>query len=83
LFNKLHFSFNQWSKSLSIEGRPFVFPDPKKFANPLDAYTEFVRFWIRLVRDVYALSNMPEIIGGEIRVLSITIDGKINVSVKP
>ena len=83
LFDKLYSSFNQWSRLLSIEGRPFVFPDPKKFANPLDAYAEFVRFWIRLVRDVCALSNMPEIIGGEIRVLSITTDGRINVSVKP
>jgi hypothetical protein len=39
------------------------------FANPLEAYTESVRFWIR---DVYALSNLPAIIGGEITVLSIT-----------
>jgi hypothetical protein len=83
LFDNLYSSFNQWSNEITIDGRPFVFPDVNKFATPLKAYTEFVRFWIRLVRDVYALSNLPEIIGGDITVLSISSTDELEFSIKP
>lgn len=59
------------------------FPDPEKFTNPLEAYSEFVRFWIRLVRDMYALSNLSEIIGGNISVLSISPTAETCFSTKP
>ena len=61
----------------------FRFPDKDKFVSSLEAYSEFVRFWIRLVRDVYALSNLPEIIGGDISVLSISPDGETRFSTRP
>ncbi|MCJ7559258.1 hypothetical protein MUO79_01405 [Candidatus Bathyarchaeota archaeon] len=83
LFDKLYSSFKKWSGELTIDGRPFVFPDSKKFVTALDAFSEFVRFWIRLVRDVYALSNLPEIIGGDISVLSISPSGETDFSVRP
>ena len=66
-----------------VYDQPFLFPDPSKFSNNIEAYSEFVRFWIRLVRDVYALSNVPETIGGEISVLSISPNGETRFSKKP
>lgn len=80
LFHNLYELFTQLEDRLRTEDRSFRFPDPDKFTNRLDAYVEFVRFWIRLVRDIYALSNLPEIIGGEILVLSISPTGESNFS---
>lgn len=68
--------------NLTIEGRRIRFPSPSKFANQIEAYSEFVRFWIRLTRDVYALSDLPEIIGGDISVLSLSPNGGHEISVK-
>jgi len=76
LFDSLH-------KKLTVRGRPFIFPNIPQFEHPLEGLSEFVRFWIRLVRDVYALSNLPEIIGGEIYTLSIAPTGETQLSVKP
>ena len=64
-------------------GSLFIFPDPSKFMSILDCYSEFVRFWIRFLRDVYALSNIPEIIGGDISILSIAPTGETNYSTRP
>jgi len=83
LFHSLYTAFAHKNKRLRQIYGQFRFPDPSKFTTPLEAYMEFVRFWIRLVRDVYALSNLPEIIGGEISVLSITPDGNIGFSKRP
>jgi hypothetical protein len=76
IFDRLYQLFNQFPNRLR-------FPDPTKFESPLSAYSEFVRFWIRLVRDIYALSNLPEIIGGEISVLSIAPTGETSFSSRP
>ena len=83
LFSSIFSVFNNWRERLSIDGQPFIFPDPQKFPDTLTAYAEFVRFWIRLVRDIYALSNYPEIIGGDVRVLSIKPNGFAEISSKP
>jgi len=83
IFNNLTSLFNEFYKKIRINGRPFIFPDIPKFEDPLDGYSEFVRFWIRLVRDVYALSSMPEIIGGDISTLRITPTGEMKISTKP
>lgn len=82
LFQNLNTLFNRLSKRLRDRGKQFKFPDTSKFTSRLEAYAEFVRFWIRLVRDVYALSNLPEIIGGDISVLSITPTGETSLSSK-
>jgi len=68
---------------LRIEGRPFKILDSSKFNSKIEAHSEFVRFWIRLVRDIYALSELPEIIGGDISIISITPNGEITFSYKP
>jgi hypothetical protein len=83
LFDNLYKSFKQFESVLREEFRPFTFPDTTKFSNRLEAYTEFIRFWIKLVRDVYALSNVPEIIGGDVMVLSIPKAGEMGFSRKP
>lgn len=84
LFHNLRIAFGQFEDLLrKATGLPFIFPDVTKFSDPLEAYSEFVRFWIRLVRDVYALSNLPEIIGGDISVLSISPSGETKVSRRP
>ena len=83
LFHGLDALFRQESERIRQIYGEFQFPDPSKFATPLEAYTEYIRFWIRLVRDIYALSNLPEIIDGEISVLSITSNGDITISTKP
>jgi len=68
IFDSLYNALNQ----LRVNNQPLRFPEPSKFPNTLAAFSEFVRFWIRLTRDIYALSNAPEIIGGEIRTLTIS-----------
>lgn len=78
LFNDLLPLINDLNDRLNIR-----FPDPNKFTTPLEAYSEFVRFWIRLTRDIFALSNLPEIIGGDISVLSISPTGETNFTKKP
>lgn len=83
LFQHLQELFDQLEKELKIGDEPFRLPDYKKFASPLEAYAEFVRFWIRIVRDMYALSNVPEIISGDISILAITPHGNSNFSRKP
>jgi len=83
IFNTLSALFDQFYKKIRIGDTPFVFPNIPKFEEPLEGYSEFVRFWIRLVRDVYALSNVPEIIGGNISILSITPDGVMKLTSKP
>jgi len=84
LFDNLLKAFRQLGDLLrKVHETPFVFPDKTKFSDPLEAYSEFVRFWIRLVRDTYALSNLPEIIGGDISVLSIFPTGENKFSTSP
>jgi len=83
IFNNLTNLFDEFYKKIRIGGRPFVFPDIPKFEDPLDGYSEFVRFWIRLVRDIYALSSMPEIIGGDISTLRITPTDEMKIITKP
>jgi hypothetical protein len=84
LFQNLRIAFRQFEDLLrKATGSPFIFPDLTKFSDPLEAYSEFVRFWIRLVRDVFALSNLPEIIGGDISVLSISPTGEMKFSRRP
>jgi len=84
LFDNLRISFRQFGNLVEkITGSPFVFPDLSKFSDRLDGCSEFVRFWIRLVRDVYALSNLPESIGGDILVLSISPTGEAKFSRRP
>jgi len=84
LFDNLRKAFMRLEDLLKkVGGMPFIFPDITKFSDPSEAYSEFVRFWIRLVRDVYALSNLPEIIGGEISVLSILPTGETKSSKRP
>lgn len=84
LFDNLRISFRQCGNLVEkITGSPFVFPDLSKFSDRLDGCSEFVRFWIRLVRDVYALSNLPESIGGDILVLSISPTGEAKFSRRP
>ncbi len=78
LFHNLLPIFNHMSERLG-----FRFPDLDKFQTPLEAYSEYVRFWIRLTRDIYALSNLPEIIGGDISVLSISPTGETWFTKKP
>lgn len=82
LFETLYSLFGELYEKMREKGELFRFPDKDKFVNSLEAYSEFVRFWIRLVRDVYALSNLPEIIGGNISVLSISPDGKTRFSTR-
>jgi hypothetical protein len=41
----------------------------------LETISEFLRFNIRLVKDIYDLSNYPLIIGGRVTTLTITEDG--------
>jgi len=70
LFKNLKDAFELFKDLLrERHGIPFIFPDITKFPEPLEAYSEFVRFWIRLTRDVFGLCNLPEIIGGDISVL--------------
>jgi hypothetical protein len=84
MFDNLQVAFGGFGSLLEkITGSPFVFPDLRKFANPLDGYSEFTRFWIRLVRDVYGLSNLPESIGGDILILSISPTGEAKFSRRP
>jgi hypothetical protein len=84
LFDSLMGAFGDFRILLGeVYNQPFLFPDPSKFSNNIEAYSEFVRFWIRLVRDVYALSNVPESIGGEISILSISPNGETEYSKKP
>jgi hypothetical protein len=84
LFDNLQTAFGQFGDLLrKASGSPFIFPDPTKFSDRLEACSEFARFWIRLVRDVYALSNLPEIIGGDISVLSISPSGETKFSRRP
>jgi len=84
LFKNLLIAFRQFEELLGkATGAPFIFPEVTKFSDPLEAYSEFVRFWIRLVRDVFALSNLPEIIGGDISVLSISPIGEMRFSRRP
>lgn len=84
LFDSLQGAFGNFRNLLrDVYDEPFHFPDPSKFSSVAEAYSEFVRFWIRLVRDVYALSNVPETIGGEISVLSIFPNGETAYSKKP
>jgi len=83
LFNALSDLFTQFYKRMRIDDTPFVFPNIPEFEEPLEGYSEFVRFWIRLVRDVYALSNVPEVIGGNISILSIAPDGVMKLTSKP
>jgi hypothetical protein len=84
LFDSLMNAFGDFRSLLrQVYDEPFLFPDPSKLSDNMEAYSEFVRFWIRLVRDVYALSNVPESIGGEISVLSISPTGETKYSKKP
>lgn len=83
IFDRLTGLFCEFYKSSRESSRPFIFPDPRKFESILNGNSEFVRFWIRLVRDVYALSNMPEIIGGDISILSIAPTGESKYSIRP
>lgn len=77
MFDSLQKAFGQFKTYLKANhGISLVFPEPSKFSNSLEAHSEFVRFWIRLTRDVFALSNLPEIIGGDISVLSISPTGE-------
>lgn len=84
IFDNLRRAFGDFGTALrQAYNSPFHFPDPSKFSDNIEAFSEFVRFWIRLVRDVYALSNVPETIGGEISVLSISPNGETRYSKKP
>ena len=83
LFNTLSELFNTFYQRVRIGDTPFVFPNIPRFEEPLEGYSEFVRFWIRLVRDVYALNNVPEVIGGNISILSIAPDGVMKLANKP
>jgi hypothetical protein len=84
VFDSLMSAFGDFRNLLrNVYDAQFLFPDPSKFSDNIEAYSEFVRFWIRLVRDVYALSNIPETIGGEISVLSISPNGETKYSKKP
>jgi hypothetical protein len=84
IFDSLRGAFEEFRRLLrQAHNAPFLFPDTTKFSDDIEAYSEFVRFWIRLVRDVYALSNVPETIGGEISVLSISPNGETRCSKKP
>ncbi|KYK37503.1 MAG: hypothetical protein AYK18_09815 [Theionarchaea archaeon DG-70] len=50
---------------------PFIIPHPLN----LETISEFLRFNIKLVRDIYALSNYPPIIGGRVTTLTINENG--------
>ncbi|MHA1972652.1 MAG: hypothetical protein ACTSW1_06660 [Candidatus Hodarchaeales archaeon] len=79
LFDSLWKTFQQ----LKVAGSPVNIPSINKFGDLLLAYSEFVRFWIRLTRDVYALSDLPEIIGGNISILSLKPNGGFSCDSKP
>ena len=83
MFDNLQKAFARFMAYLKANGITLVFPEPSKFSNSLEAHSEFVRFWIRLTRDVFALSNLPEIIGGEISVLTISPSGDFQFTKKP
>lgn len=84
LFDNLQTAFRQFGDLLrKASGSPFIFPDLTKFSDRLEGCSEYSRFWIRLVKDVYALSNLPEIIDGDISVLSISPTGEAKFSRKP
>jgi len=58
---------------------PFLIPYPR---DNLDKWTEFVRFEIKMVSEIYALSNYPKIIGGQIATLTIDNDGNYKYEMK-
>ena len=76
LFDSLYTNIS----NLRVQGRSIQFPEPSKYESEIEAYSDFVRFWIRLTRDIYAMSDMPEIIGGEITILAIKPDGECHLS---
>lgn len=79
LFDALFGAIN----NLKVNNKPISFPEPSKFDNIIEAFSEFVRFWIRLTRDIYALSNLAEIIGGNISILAISPSGEVIITTKP
>lgn len=72
LSNHLSEFFRELHENIQIDGRPFQIPYP---TNSIDSISKFLRFNIRLVREIYALSNYPPIIGGKVITLTISEDG--------
>ncbi len=67
--------------NLKFEGQttPFLIPYPR---DNLDSWAEFIRFEIKMLSEIYALSNYPKIIGGKIATLTINNNGKYNYEMK-
>ena len=67
--------------NIRFEGQttPFVIPHPR---DNLDSWAELLRFEIKMVSEIYALSNYPKLIGGKIATLTINNNGKYNYKMK-
>ncbi len=61
---------------MRINGQPIRFPDFRDETQNVEVSTRFVEFWLRFVREFYALSNLEDIIGGPISLLTIQPNGQ-------
>jgi len=71
--------FGKLKENLRIEGRPFQIPHP---SDSIEAWAEFLRLKIRLISEIYALSNYPQIVGGKVITLIIKDDGTFKYEIK-
>jgi len=65
--------------NLRIGEQPFLIPYP---SDNLDVWAEFLRFQIRLIGEIYSLSNYPPIVGGKIITLVLKDDGTYKYEIK-
>lgn len=61
---------------MQINNQPIRFPDFRDETRKVETSTRFVEFWLKFVREFYALSNLDNIIGGPIHLLTIQPDGR-------
>ncbi|MHA1286882.1 MAG: hypothetical protein ACTSPB_05700 [Candidatus Thorarchaeota archaeon] len=54
-------------------GAMFNIPEPRNFGDmEIPTYSNYIAFWIKLVSDIHRLSNLPNSIGGQIQITTVT-----------
>lgn len=65
--------FSNLRRTMLPTGDMFTIPEPRNFGrNELRSYSNYIAFWIKLVRDIHRLSNLPNSIGGSVQITTVT-----------
>lgn len=69
--------FDNLRRVILPTGDMFEIPSDRGFGTILSAYVHYIAFWIKIVRDIFRLSTLPNTVGGAVQICTITEGGNI------